>query len=403
MAIQGKQAVRDYSYYKRIFSGVPMPFAFVELDALDANVRQVLQRSGAKLIRIASKSIRSVAVLRLLQKHDSRFRGLLSYTAREALYLSECGFDDLVVAYPAWDPKNIKEVAVSAREGRPITLMIDSLEHVDHIESVSAGQEACVPLCIDIDMASDYPGLHFGVWRSMVRTSDRILGLADRIAASKHVRLDGVMGYEAQIAGLGDRIPGQRLKSGLVRWLKNRSIREVANRRAELIQALTSAGHLLRFVNGGGTGSIDSTCSEDVVTEVTVGSGFYAPALFDGYRDFRYQPAAGFAIQIVRQPRSDLYTCLGGGYIASGVADPNRLPKPWLPEGAALLPLEGAGEVQTPVRYDGSEKLSLGDPIFMRHSKAGELCEHFNELYFVSNGQIVDRVTTYRGDGKCFL
>ncbi|HEY6331576.1 MAG TPA: amino acid deaminase/aldolase, partial [Blastocatellia bacterium] len=186
-------------------------------------------------------------------------------------------------------------------------------------------------------------------------------------------------------------------------FLKKRSVREVAERRAGLVEAIRSKGLQPRFINGGGTGSIDSTCAEDAVTEVTVGSAFYASALFDRYKDFRYSPAAGFAIEIVRQPRPDLYTCLGGGYVASGIADVSRLPAPWLPHGAELLPTEGAGEVQTPISYQGPEKLTLGDPIFLRHSKAGELCERFTHLIEVSDGKVVDQVTTYRGDGKCFL
>ncbi|HKV37794.1 MAG TPA: amino acid deaminase/aldolase [Blastocatellia bacterium] len=391
-----------------------MPFAFVDLDALAVNVGQVLS-AGNKLIRIASKSVRSVAILKRIMAYSgeigpgapassgARFQGLLCFTAPEAVYLSGHGFDDLVVAYPTWNSRHISAVARAAQEGGHITLMADSLAHIEQIEAIAKQCDARIPICLDIDMASDWPGLHFGVWRSMVRTGDAAGALAKRIANSKHLLLDGVMGYEAQIAGLGDHNPGERVKNAATRWLKRRSVNEVANRRAEVVHAIEALGCKLRFVNGGGTGSIATTSSEAVVTEVTVGSAFYAPALFDRYRDFRYSPAAGYAIEIVRQPRPDLYTCLGGGYVASGIGDPSRLPAPWLPEGAALLPLEGAGEVQTPIRYQGPEKIQLGDPVFMRHSKAGELCEHFTNLLLVSGGGIVDQVTTYRGDGQCFL
>ncbi|HNR30510.1 MAG TPA: amino acid deaminase/aldolase, partial [Candidatus Hydrogenedentes bacterium] len=89
--------------------------------------------------------------------------------------------------------------------------------------------------------------------------------------------------------------------------------------------------------------------------------------------------------------------------IASGAAAPDKLPQPYLPEGARLIVQEGAGEVQTPVRYDGPEKLGLGDPVFMRHAKAGELCERFNTLLLVSRGRIIEETPTYRGQGWCFL
>ncbi|MBI3735552.1 amino acid deaminase/aldolase, partial [Candidatus Sumerlaeota bacterium] len=91
------------------------------------------------------------------------------------------------------------------------------------------------------------------------------------------------------------------------------------------------------------------------------------------------------------------------GYIASGAAGKDKLPYPYLPAGSELLPLEGAGEVQTPIAYRGPEKLEIGDPIFMRHSKAGELCERFKSLLLVSAGKIVDEVPTYRGEGECFV
>lgn len=148
---------------------------------------------------------------------------------------------------------------------------------------------------------------------------------------------------------------------------------------------------------------METTVQEDVVTEVTVGSGFYSPTLFDHYTRFRHEPAAGFAIEVVRRPAPEIYTCQGGGYIASGAAGPDKLPQPWLPEGARLTTNEGAGEVQTPVIYEGSVSLNLGSPIFMRHSKAGELCERFRTLLLVSEGKVVDEVNTYRGDGQCFL
>ncbi|MBV9615395.1 MAG: amino acid deaminase/aldolase, partial [Ktedonobacteraceae bacterium] len=174
-------------------------------------------------------------------------------------------------------------------------------------------------------------------------------------------------------------------------------------RRAAFGALIKTYGETLRFVNGGGTGSIATTALEDSVTEITVGSGFYAPLLFDYYQNFHYQPAAGFAIEIVRHPQPTIYTCSGGGYIASGASGREKLPKPYLPAGAALDPLEGAGEVQTPVRYKGPIQLQMGNPIFLRHSKAGELCERFTHLLLVSHGAIVDEVTTYRGEGQCFI
>lgn len=394
---------RDYAYYKRVFADRPMPFAYLDLDLLDQNIQQVVERAQGKRVRLASKSLRSVAVLKRILASHSCFQGIMSYSPQEAVYLASQGLDDLLIGYPSWNQHDIAAIAKATAQGAHITLMVDSVEHVEHIDAIARQHGVRLPLCLEIDLSFNLPGLHFGVWRSPLRTAEQARPVIERILDSQHVWLDGLMGYEAQIAGVGDNFPGQKIKNSLVQQLKQRSIRDLVQRRAALIQMVERYGIELRFVNGGGTGSIASTRTETGVTEITVGSAFYAPALFDNYRDFRYQPAVAFAIEIVRHPHPTIYTCLGGGYIASGSVGPEKQPQPYLPYGAKLEALEGAGEVQTPVRYKGDIPLHIGDPIFLRHSKAGELCERFPRLLLVSNGALQKEVTTYRGDGQCFI
>ena len=397
------EPTRDYAYYKDVFDGYPMPFAYLDLDLLEQNIRDVVARAGDKKVRLASKSLRSVSVMKRILAASPTFQGVMSYTALEAVYLASQGIDDLLIGYPSWHADDIAAVARATAEGAHITLMIDSVEHVEQVERVASKHGVRLPLCLDIDMATQFPGLHFGVWRSTLCTPEQARPVIERILTSSHVWLDGLMGYEAQIAGVGDNVAGQALKSTLVRQLKRYSLREIVARRTALVELIASYGQPLRFVNGGGTGSLHTTRMEPAVTEITVGSGFYSPTLFDSYRDFRYQPAAGFAIEIVRRPSPSRYTCLGGGYIASGGTGPEKQPRPYLPTGATLDSIEGAGEVQTPVRYKGPIPLTLGDPIFMRHAKAGELCERFTHLLLISDGTVKGKYTTYRGDGQCFI
>ncbi|MFC4600145.1 amino acid deaminase/aldolase [Cohnella hongkongensis] len=382
-----------------------MPFAYVDRDLLDLNIRLIAETAGSKKVRIASKSIRSVEALRYLLAADARFQGIMCYSAAEAAFLAGQGFDDLLLGYPTWEASGIGRLVDLIGEGRRIVFMTDCPEHVERIERIARARGVRVPLCLDIDMSSDYPGLRFGVWRSPLDEWENVRPVAERIVRSEWVRLEGMMGYEAQIAGVGDRVPGAAFKNGLIRLLKRRSIREVARRRREMADNLRSLGAELIFVNAGGTGSLASSREEETVTELTAGSGFYSPGLFDYYRDFRYAPAAGFAVEVVRKPRPGIVTCMGGGYVASGAADRSKLPQPFLPSGLSLMPLEGAGEVQTPLRGSrGSHmELELGDPVFFRHAKAGELCERFDSLYVVSNGAVVDRYATYRGMGETFL
>lgn len=394
---------QQYHSYCQAFTGRELPLAYVDLELWQQNIEQVLQRSGRKLIRIATKSVRSVPMLRRLLQASPRFQGLMCYTAPEAVWLAGQGFTDLLVAYPTWEPAHLQAVAQATAAGHLITLMVDGEEQVVQVEQYAKAAGVKIPLCLDLDLSSDFGPLHFGVWRSKINTPAQAVALGQRITQSPHLQLEGLMGYEAQIAGLGNANRHKKMMSLAISWLQKFSLKELVKRRTAVLEALQQAGLTLRFVNGGGTGSLHTTSQEPLVTEVTAGSAFYAPLLFDHYRDFRPQPAAGYALRIVRQPRPGIFTCLGGGYVASGQTEPSKSPQPYLPAGAKLDSNEGAGEVQTPILYNGHLALKIGDPIFMRHSKAGELCEHFQQLHLVQNGRVVEVVNSYRGDGQCFL
>jgi D-serine deaminase-like pyridoxal phosphate-dependent protein len=395
--------MREYTQYKRALLGRRLPAAYVDLELFDANAAEVRRRAGGKRIRVASKSIRCVSLLRRVLDSDAAYQGVLCYSPWEAAFLSEKGLDDLMVAYPVWDQAAIEAVGGEVERGKRIALMVDSAEHVRRLAGVAQARGITLPVCLDVDMSSSYPGLRFGVWRSPVVTVEQALGVVSEIEAHPRLRLEGVMGYEAQLSGVPDRLAGQPLASALVRLLKARSVRAVAQRRAAVVEAVRRRGHALRLVNGGGTGCLETTREEACVTEVTAGSAFFAPGLFDGYRRFRHLPAAGFAVEITRRPAPHVFTCAGGGYVASGAAGRDKLPRPYLPPGARLLEREGVGEVQTPVLYGGKEPLGLGDPVLFRHAKAGELCEHFPRLLLLEKEALVDEVATYRGEGQCFL
>jgi D-serine deaminase-like pyridoxal phosphate-dependent protein len=391
-----------YDRYEQAFADVDAPFAFVDLDAMWSNAADMLRRAGGKPIRVASKSVRCRPVLERILAHDAGFEGLLTYTLPETLWLYEQGMRDLVVAYPTVDHEALAALARVTDddpEGAPV-VMVDSTAHLDLIRS---GSEP-VRVAIELDVSYWIAGgrVKIGAKRSPVRTPDQAVALAREIDARPGVRLVGMMAYEAHIAGLGDRVPGKRLRSAVIQRIQRASAREMRTRRAAVVAAVSEVTQL-EFVNGGGTGSIELTASEDAVTEIAAGSGFYAPALFDNYTAFRLRPAAMFAIPVVRKPSPSIATALGGGYLASGPGDKARLPSPYLPQGLRLDPLEGAGEVQTPLLGAPAAGLRHGDRVYFRHTKAGELCERFASLYLVSGAEIVDEVPTYRGEGRTFL
>ena len=104
----------------------------------------------------------------------------------------------------------------------------------------------------------------------------------------------------------------------------------------------------------------------------------------------------------MRRPAPGVVTVLGGGYVASGAPGRDRLPTPVLPAGLRLTGTEGAGEVQTPLRGAAADGLRIGDRVWFRHAKAGELCERFDTLLLVEGDAVVAEVPTYRGEGKAF-
>jgi D-serine deaminase-like pyridoxal phosphate-dependent protein len=379
------------------------PFAVVDLDAFDSNATELAARTGgAATIRLASKSVRSRPLIRRVTARPG-YRGILAFTLPEALLLA-ADHEDVVIGYPTADRDALRKLAGDEQAAARITLMIDSVEHLDFVDDAVGPARPDVRVCIDLDAALELLGgrIHLGPYRSPVHSTHDAATLARAISDRPGFRLVGVMSYEGQIAGLGDNQPGSPLRRAALRTMQRLSARELAGRRAAAIAAVEEIAPL-EFVNGGGTGSIEQTSAEHVITEVGAGSGLYGPGLFDFYRRFRPHPAAFFVLPVVRRPTAKIATLLGGGWIASGPIGADRQPTLTWPRGLRLTPLEGAGEVQTPVLGEAAHQLRLGDHVWLRHAKAGELCERVNVLHLVSGSTVVDQVPTYRGERHAFL
>jgi D-serine deaminase-like pyridoxal phosphate-dependent protein len=382
------------------------PFAVVDMAAFRGNAAAMTRRASGKPIRLASKSVRCRYLIeQVLGLPD--FRGILAYTLPEALWLAAAGTsDDLVVAYPTADRQALAELAADARAAAAVTVMVDSPEHLDLIETAAAGVADPRPIRVAMDIDAGYEALggrfRAGARRSPIRTPGDAVTLAKAITSRPGLRLVGLMAYESQIAGVGDNPPGRPVYGRAIRIMQRRSAAELAARRSAIVAAIAALTPL-EFVNGGGTGSLEGTSAEPAVTEIGAGSGLYQPTLFDAYRGFTGQPAAMFALPVVRRPGPGVVTVLGGGYPASGPGAPSRVPSPYLPAGLRLDKDEGAGEVQTPLMGPAADDLKIGDKVWFRHAKAGELCERFSELHLIDGDTVVATVPTYRGEGQTFL
>ncbi|WP_328464499.1 amino acid deaminase/aldolase [Actinoplanes sp. NBC_00393] len=379
------------------------PVAAVDLAAFDDNADQLTARAAGKPIRVASKSVRCRTLLERVLARPG-WHGVMAYTLPEAIWLVRSGVtDDVLVAYPTADRAALRELASDAALAAAVTVMVDHPAQPNLIDQVVAPDDRPdIRLCLDFDASWRPAGpLHVGVRRSPVHSAAQAGALARMLAARPGFRLVGMMSYEAHIAGVGDDPPGQALRGRLIRLMQSRALPELLERRAAAVRAVREHTDL-EFVNGGGTGSVAATSADPSVTEVTAGSGLYGPALFDSYRSWRPTPAAFFALSVVRRPGPRIATVLGGGWVASGAAEKSRLPEPYLPEGLAFKADEGAGEVQTPLLGAAAEELRPGDRVWFRHAKAGELCEHVNELQLI-DGETATPAPTYRGEGRAFL
>ena len=404
-----ENAVAEYERYRQIFRDQRLPLAFVDLDKFDRNIAYVAatQKGTGKTIRVHSKSIRSAPLLRrILDKGGPVFRGVMTYTMEETAFLADRGFDDFLVSYPTVQPSDMEILTRLSAAGKEIALVVDCIDHLRILSE--AGRHAGVVLyaCMEVDLSYRpmKTPVHLGVRRSPIRSVRDAVLLARDSRDLQGVAIRSIMGYEAHIASVSDNLPGAQVKNRLIRLVKKASIRELTRRRVTIADKLRKEGLDIRIVNGGGSGSLLSTARDPSVTEVTAGSAFFAPGLFWHFKDVRFVPSAFFALQIVRLPAPDIITCQGGGYVGSGPIGSDKLPVPVLPQGLTYLPLEGAGEVQTPLRLPRKRPaLGIGDPVFFQHAKAGELAERFNEFYLIRGMDIVDRVKTYRGEGRAFL
>lgn len=394
----------DRARYDRATAHLDAPLAVVDLEAFDANADDLVRRAGGKPIRVASKSVRCRALLQRVLERDG-FSGIMAFTLAESLWLARAGFEDVLLAYPSVDRAGFAELAGDAKLAGAVTVMADDPVQLDLIDAARAGGSQEIRVCLELDTSLRLLGgrIRVGARRSPLREPARLADLARAVVRRPGFRLVGLMAYEGHVAGVGDVIAGRPLRSRAIRLMQSAARRELAVRRAEAVAAVRAVAPELAFVNGGGTGSVQHTAAERAVTEIAAGSGLFVPRLFDNYTSFRGRPAALFAQPVVRRPGVGVVTVLGGGYPASGAPGADRLPVPYLPEGLRYDPQEGAGEVQTPLLGTAADDLLVGDKVWFRHAKAGELCERFARLHLVEGDRVVDTVPTYRGEGETFL
>ena len=324
------------------------------------------------------------------------FSGVLAYSLREATWLVRNGItDDAVMGYPTVDRGGLADLLGDEEARGRVTLMVDDPAHLSLIEA-AAPSGATPRVAIDIDAGLKMGRSHVGPKRSPLYDAAEVVDLARDIVA-RGFSLVGVMTYEGQVAGVPDDVPHQRAKSLVVRKLKSASIAELEERRAQIVAQLKGLTDL-EFWTPAGPGA----SSRRFPTGGHRGRGRVGaarPGLFDHYLSFEPRPAAFFGVPVVRRPTDGVVTVAGGGFIASGPSGKDRAPLPWAPPDLHLTGLEGAGEVQTPLTGSGAHLLQIGDWVWFRHAKSGELAEHTNQVHLLTGEEVAETVPSYRGLG----
>lgn len=392
-------AARHWERMDAATAEVDGPFAALSLEALAHNARDMVARASGTPLRLATKSVRCRPAIEAVLATPG-WHGVLAATLPEALWLSAT-VDDVLLGYPTADRAALRALAADERALDRVTIMVDSIEHLDVIDAAIPGHPE-IRVALELDAAFELGRWRAGVLRSPLRTPQDLRALASAVVDRAGFTLVGIMSYEAQIAGVQDARRRGSSPAFMVRAMQRRSVLDLRERRAAAVAAVREVAQL-EFVNGGGTGSIEATAADPAVTEIGAGSGLFGAHLFDGYRGFTPAPALAFALPVVRRPAPGVVTLLGGGWVASGPRVVERDPVIAWPDGLRIDPSEGPGEVQTPVRGPATDRLRLGDRVWLRHAKAGELCERTDTLQLVADEQVIDTLPTYRGEGRKLL
>lgn len=378
----------DYGYYCDVFAGRPLPLSYLDLDLLEGNIRSVLERSGSKQLRIDARLLQCPQALQRVMRSHARFHGLKCSTVAEAVRLSRFeSLMDILVACPTLQHGALDQACAAIAEGHRITLTVDAPAHLDYLAQAAARAGVRVPLCVEIDMSMARAELKGPGRRSAIRSTDTLLQLVEAIAGRAELQFRGVVTYDTQRNHFAEWMAADGARADAT--LNQRNAERLHAWRHSLAEALRTHGQHDFLFSCSGIGGMAFNAGHTDVTEITVGAALFGLDPEDPHE----VPAAGYAAEIIRRTDHDRYACLVDGHAAS-LASNDSLPQPYLPEGACLDTLHGAGEAQLPICYAGT--LDLGDMIFLHPPDTGELCERFSHLLLVQDGAIVGEAETYR-------
>lgn len=396
------------SYYqiKEVLQDQSYPLALVDLDAIDKNfdILAKLAKENHKKIRISTKSLRVPYLIKYLyNKNRSLFSGIMCYRASEASFLfSEYGFEDILIGYPEVSKTELSEFAELAKRGCNISMVVDSQEHLELINSIGEKEKVKLNVVLELDGTLKLLNekINIGAKNSSIGSIEEFKTRLETIKKSPYVNLKGVMLHEAPLAEHPTSLGFLASKNPIRNRIKNISLPRIQEFREKAFDLLIKEGFEAEIINGGNSRSFNVTIKDETLSEVNLGAAFLGADFIEEKLDLTN--ALFFAVEVVRKPSSDYITCMGGGYIASGTTK-NSQPKITMPLGLSVTE-SGFGEIQTSFKIqDPKLRINLGDPVLLTHTNSGELAEHFSYYIVCRDREIISEETTYRGEGLIFL
>ncbi len=395
----------------RALADLEAPLAYVDLDAFDANGAALARAAGSQPVRIATKSLRCDALIDRAIGLEEQFRGAMAFTIDEALHLAARGIDDVLIGYPSAEPGPLARLAAwtAQRPDHRLRPMVDATEQLDRIAAAARAAGTEVAVCVDLD-ASWRPAGARGpaIGRSAHRCAppSRCSRSSAMPRRTEGVRVDALMAYDGQVAGVGDAPPGRPLRSRAIQLMQRQSLEDLYDRVPRIVAAvereLASDGGL-RLVNVGGTGSLSRMRDLTAATELTAGSASTPPALFDAYRHLDLQPAAFFVLPWCGAPGRAPSPC------SAAATSPRVRPGPIACRCPSSRRACGSIATRAPARCRRRSRARPRAPSEsatawrFRHARLASSASGSRALHLVRGSELHGTVPTYRGAGLTFL
>lgn len=229
---------------------VDTPALLLDLDAFEHNLDHMaalLAPTGVRLRAHAKTHKSPVIALRQMARGAI---GQCVQKVAEAEVLAWGGVADVMVTNEVVGARKLARLVALARIAR-VSVCADDPAQVSAIEAAAADAGVRIPVLVEIDV---------GAARCGLRPGPPAVALAERIAASRHLRFGGLQAYHGSAQHL--RAPEQR----------RAAITAAAEHARRTVEQLRQRGLECPVVGGAGTGSFLHEATSGIYTEIQAGS-----------------------------------------------------------------------------------------------------------------------------------